>query len=237
MIYLDYIPGTNLKIYQSRDKFSFGVDRILLSSFSKMKKNSKLLDIGAGTGILSMRCSELYGLKKVVGVEIQEEISEIFRKSLEYNKLKTIEVVNKDIVEYGNNLKLGDFDYIISNPPYIRENEGVNNLTENDQISRTEKYLKISQIFNIRNRVLNYGNKLFLINRPKRVNEIIVEANKYNLTPKRMQIVQSNKNKRANLVMFEFVKGGKENFIIEPTLIINEDGKLTKEVENIYEGV
>ena len=52
---IDDLEFKNLKIIQNNKWFKYGIDSVILSDFSKkMKKNSKVLDIGTGTGIISI---------------------------------------------------------------------------------------------------------------------------------------------------------------------------------------
>lgn len=71
----------NLKIIQNKNGFCFGIDSILLSDFAKnIKKDSKVLDLGTGTGIIATLLCGKTKLKKIIGVEIQKEIAEMARK-------------------------------------------------------------------------------------------------------------------------------------------------------------
>ena len=52
---IDELELNNLKIIQKIDGFCFGIDSVLLSDFArKIKNNSKVLDLGTGTGILGI---------------------------------------------------------------------------------------------------------------------------------------------------------------------------------------
>ena len=52
---IDDLQYKNLKIIQNTDGFCFGLDSILLSEFAKdVKKNATVMDLGTGTGILSI---------------------------------------------------------------------------------------------------------------------------------------------------------------------------------------
>lgn len=234
MIYLDYVPKTEYMIYQDRSKFSYGLDSIILSSFSKMREKSKLIDIGSGNGILSLRANSMYDLKEVVSVEIQKEISDIYKETLKYNGIENITLINDDINNVYKNYKSGYFDYVITNPPYMKMGEGVDNLDENSMISRMEKYLKIEDIFKISLYLLRDKGKLFMINRPRRTNEAIVLGDKYNMRAKRIRLVQSSIDKKPNLVLFEFMKNGGDNLVFEKNLIVNVNGEYSKEILDIY---
>ena len=78
----------NLKIIQNKKGFCFGIDRVLLSDFAKeIKDNSTVIDLGTGTGIISTLLCGKTKLKKIIGVEIQEEIYKMAKKSIKLNKL------------------------------------------------------------------------------------------------------------------------------------------------------
>ena len=49
---LDDLQRNGYKIIQNPNKFCFGIDAVLLSGFADIKKGSRVLDLGTGTGIL-----------------------------------------------------------------------------------------------------------------------------------------------------------------------------------------
>ena len=116
---LDYIPKTNLYMKHVDKSYSFGIDSILLANFSKMKKNKSLIDIGSGSGILSLACSSYYNLSKVFSIEIQKEKANLLKENIKLNGIDNIEVINEDLnkVNFPNNF----CDYIITNPPYYKK--------------------------------------------------------------------------------------------------------------------
>ena len=50
-----YIPGTKGSVFSLRGEFSFGVDSILLSAFSKTKSVNLAVDLCSGSGIVALR--------------------------------------------------------------------------------------------------------------------------------------------------------------------------------------
>ena len=52
---IDDLEFKNLKIIQDTNGFCFGIDSVLLSDYAKnIKKGSKVIDLGTGTGIISI---------------------------------------------------------------------------------------------------------------------------------------------------------------------------------------
>ena len=96
---IDDLEYKGLKIIQNENYFCFGIDSILLSDFAKdLKKDSNILDIGTGTGIISILLSKKTECKKIYALEIQKEISEMAGRSIKLNNLENqIELINDDI--------------------------------------------------------------------------------------------------------------------------------------------
>ena len=81
---IDDLGIKNLKIIQNKEGFCFGIDSVLLSDFAKdIKKDSMVMDLGTGTGIIPILLCGKTKLKKVIGVEIQKEVCEMAKRSIE----------------------------------------------------------------------------------------------------------------------------------------------------------
>ena len=164
-----FIPNTELKIFADKGEFSFGVDSILLINFAKIKSKATVLDIGAGTGILSLGVFEKFSPKLIYAVEIQERMAKLMEKSINANGIKNIKVVNKDLNDCFDDFNSGFFDYIITNPPYIKRGGGIVNEKEGFSISRHEIMLTLDDIMKFSSQKLKSGGEIFMINRPQRL--------------------------------------------------------------------
>ena len=123
---VDIIPGSSLKIIQNRGKFSYGTDAILLSSFANIKKNSKVIDLGTGTGIIPLFLCSRHEINKVYGIEIQEEVADIAKRSVCLNGLEdVIEILHMDLKNLQNIFGSGEFQVVTSNPPYMSGGGGI----------------------------------------------------------------------------------------------------------------
>ena len=96
---IDDLELNNLKIIQNKNYFCFGMDSIILSDFAKnIKNNSTVLDLGTGTGIISILLTAKINAKKIYGIELQEEVAKMANKSIKLNKLENkIEIINDNI--------------------------------------------------------------------------------------------------------------------------------------------
>lgn len=229
MTKLDYIPKTDIKMIHVDKSYTFGVDSIILLDFAKMKRNKILIDIGSGSGILSLGANAYYNLKEVYAIEIQNEKAKLFNENLNLNEISNIEIINKDLneVDLGNNIA----DYIITNPPYYKITDNIQNKSEEFLVSRQEKYLTLENIFDFANKALKDKGKLFMIHKPERMVDIFKSSG--NLKAKRIRFVQSTFDKKPQFILIEFVKNANDGLKIENPLIIYENGGYSEEMKKI----
>ena len=88
---IDDLNYEGLKIIQNTEGFCFGIDSVLLTEFAKdIKRNSKIVDLGTGTGILGILLSKKVNPSKIYGVEIQKEVAKMAKRRIKLNSLENI---------------------------------------------------------------------------------------------------------------------------------------------------
>ena len=234
---IDDLEYKGLKIIQNIDGFCFGIDAVLLSDFAKeIKNNANVLDLGTGTGILSILLAGKTNLSKIFGIEIQEEVAEMAERSVRLNELEDrIKIVNKDIKDLQNVFEKNSFDAIVTNPPYKKLNTGLENEKEKKFISRHEVTASLEDFIKVSFDLLKDKCAIYMVHRPERLSEIIYNLKKYKLEPKTIRFVHSNVNSEPKLVLIKAVKNAKEFLKIEkPLFIYDENGNYTEEILKIY---
>lgn len=234
---IDNLEFKGLKIIQNKNGFCFGIDSVLLSDFAKeIKKDSRVLDLGTGTGIISILLCGKTNLKEIIGVEIQKEVYEMARKSSELNKLENkFKLLNEDIKKLSNLFPANSFDAIVTNPPYKKENTGLISEDKINLISRHEIMCNIEDIAKTSSYLLKSNSSLYMIHRPDRLVDIIEALRKYKLEPKNIRLIYPKINKEPNLVLIKATKCGKSFLKMEkPLIVYNEDGTYTDEILKIY---
>ena len=229
---LEDLPSVNCKIIQKKKGFRFTVDSILLVNFLKLKKNTNLLDIGTGTGIMPLLLCRKEEINLITAVEIETEIAKMFEKTIEINSLKSkIKLINTDIKNY----KEEPFDMIISNPPYMKLNEGYVSPHDYRAGARHEVNLDLKELLINGKRLLKNGGSFNLVYRTNRFMEVLDEARMLNLNAKRVRFIYSKPNQSSDLFMIEMIKGFKCACVVEePLYIYNEHGEYTEELKKYY---
>ena len=234
---IDDLEFKNLKIIQNKEGFCFGMDSVLLSDFAKeMRHHAKVLDLGTGTGIISILLCGKTDLKKVIGVEIQKEVAEMASRSIRLNDLQDkFEVINENILNLNNIYENQSFDVIVTNPPYKKKNTGIINGKEKKVISRHEITADLEDFIKISKDLLKDKGELYMVHRPERIVDVLSLMRKYKVEPKILRFVYSDKNKEPKLILIKGVKNGKPFLKVEKNLYIyDENGKYTEEILKIY---
>lgn len=234
---IDDLEFKGLKIIQNEKGFCFGMDSVLLSDFAKnMKNNSTVLDLGTGTGIIPILLCGKTNLKKVVGIEIQQDVANMAKRSSQLNNLQDrFEVVNTNIIDLKNIYEKQSFDVIVTNPPYKKENTGITNENEAKLISRHEITASLEDFISISKDLLKDKGEFYMVHRPERLVDILSLMRKYKIEAKILKFVSPNKNKEPNLILIKGIKNANSFLRVEKNLYVyNEDGKYTNEILKIY---
>lgn len=231
---IDIIPGTNYKIVQNRDSFSYGTDAIFISSFAKPK--GVVVDLGTGTGIIPLRIIDKKNVKYIYGIEIQKEVAEMAERSIALNGLEDkIKILNMDLKQLPEKLGKASVDTIITNPPYMKSGGAILNEDENFSISRHEVLCNLEDIIKVSSYLLKPQGKFYMVHRPDRLADIVCTMRQYDIEIKYLRFVQPKINKKPNLLLIEGLKSGKPDLKLHPPLIVyNEDGSYTSEIDGIY---
>ena len=231
--------GFNLKIVQETDYFNFSLDSVLLYNFISLKNNMKVIDICSGNCPIPLMISKKVN-NKIYAVEIQKEVYELGKESIEINKLEDkIELLNMDAKDLVNKFETDSFDLITCNPPYFKLNEESKKNDNNvKSIARHEIMINIEDIIVIARKLLKNNGSLAIVHRPDRLSEIFVLMNKYNLSPKRVQFIYPKEGMNSNMVLIEATKNGNNSLkVLEPLVVHDSNGNYKQNINDIFKGV
>lgn len=237
---IDDLEFKHLKIIQNKDGFCFGIDSVLLADFAKgIKKGAKVLDLGTGTGIISILLCGKTDLSNIVGVEIQREVAEMANKSSKLNNLENkFKVLNENILNLKNIYDKQSFDVIVTNPPYKEKGTGILNENEKKIISRHEITATLEDFIQVASDLLKDNGEFYMVHRPERLVDIFSLMRKNKLEPKILRMVYSNFKREPKLILIKGIKNSKSFLKIEKNLYIyNQDGKYTDDILKIYKKI
>lgn len=87
----------------------------------------KMIDIGTGSGCISISLAKLFKSSIITGIDISKKALSIAELNKKENNVNNLELINISIEEVDD---FTDYDIVISNPPYVSENEVVGTETK-----------------------------------------------------------------------------------------------------------
>lgn len=233
---LDDLQTGGYYLIQNPNQFCFGIDAVLLSSFAKVKKGEKALDLGTGTGIIPILLEAKNEGSFYAGLEIQEASADMARRSVRYNHLEEkIEIKTGDIKEAAKIYGAASFEVITVNPPYMIGEHGVKNRNDAKYIARHEVCCTLDDVLEQSARLLKEKGRFYMVHRPFRLPEIFKAMCGHRIEPKRMRLVHPYVDKEPTMALIEGLRNGRPRMQVEPPLIVYEkDGRYTDEALRMY---
>ena len=233
---LDDLQIKDYYIYQDTDTFCFGVDAVLLANFTSkyINKKDSYIDLCTGSGVIPILVYTKRGNKNIKAVEIDEEMCMVVKKSLNYNNIDNIEIINQNINNLDKSL-YNKFDSLSVNPPYYKAGSGEVSINDKKSYARHEILCSFEDIARVSSKLLKDKGKFFLVHRTNRFEEIMKILGEYRFAVKDVQFIYPKKEKNSNLFLLKAVKGGKSGLNILPPLVMyNEQNEYTKEFLEYY---
>ena len=225
----------DIKLFQSKDGYRFSVDALLLDDFIDIKTASRGVELGAGSGIISVLLARRAKDLKIFAAEIQEALAGRAERNVRMNGLEgRVEILNSDMRELKNFFSTNEFDIIFSNPPYRKPESGRMSISEERAVARHEVEITLPELVKTASYLLKHSGSFYLIYHPFRLAELVSILRESRLEPKRMRFVHSRAGEEAKMVLIEAVKGGGTWLKIDAPLFIHEKGnKYTSAMKNI----
>jgi tRNA1Val (adenine37-N6)-methyltransferase len=220
---LDTFFNGRLQIVQKKKGYRFSVDAILLSQFTKIRKNENVIDLGTGCGILPLLLSQTTEANFLVGVEIQKGLAECAEKNVFLNHLGSrISILKQDFRDLKRTFPPGSFDVVLSNPPYRRYRTGRINPSTEKAVARHEIRGTLGDLITIASYLLPPKGRCYLIFPVLRTVDLLVALRGAKLEPKRLQFVHPRVAEEAKFILIESIKGGGVELKIMDPLILHE---------------
>ena len=234
---LEDLQRNGLKIIQKADGFRFGVDAVLLSDFAKDIPSKRTMDLCTGSGIIPTLLSAKTNTPELFGLEIQEEVAEMAKRSAELNGISDrLRICQGDLKNAQEIYGKRQFDLVTCNPPYMPVGTAVLNEADTKVIARHELCCNLEDVISSASNLVKQKGHLALVHKPARLTDILCLMRKYDIEPKRIRFVHKKADAQPSLVLVDGAyKGGIELKIMPPLILYNEDGSQTDELKRIYE--
>jgi tRNA1Val (adenine37-N6)-methyltransferase len=228
--------GGRLKILQKEKGYRYTIDSILLAHFVELREDERLLELGAGSGVISLLLSFRCPTLRATGIEIQEDLAGMAGRSVQLNGMEgRVEILHGDTRKADDFLEARSYDVAVFNPPYRKMGSGRMNPQAEKALARHEIAGSVADFLRAAAHALKPGGRVCLIYPCLRMVEAIHQMRSKKLEPKRLRMVHSRPGSRGDFILAEGLKGGGEELSVLPPLFIRgKDGGYSEELEELF---
>ena len=224
-------------LIQPQGSFRFSIDALLLSSFVKTQKNSRLLDIGTGCGVIGLSLLLNNPELTVVGLDIDNALIDSARENAAMLGFSAnFSAQAADVGDIRTLLQAESFDTVVSNPPYRRIDQGRLPKLHLRKNALFEGAGNLDCFIAGASFALKNGGAFYCIYPAERMADLFLSLTQYRLEPKLILPLQALYKKDLELVLLKATKNGKPGLKIKsPLLLYKKEGenvRLTKQALN-----
>lgn len=136
------------EIQQSKDVFRVGTDGVLLGSLAGVENASTVLEIGTGTGLISLMLAQRNPHAEFLGIDINEWAVKLTKSNFENSVFNSR--LNNMLQDFKTFETAEKFDLIVSNPPYFEESG-----SDKDKVARQTVELNFKQLISKSSKLLS----------------------------------------------------------------------------------
>lgn len=234
--------NSNISLIRKKNGLTFGTDAYLLAAYIPSRTRAVAVELGGGTGIISLLVLAEKKCARVTAVEVQPEYCELMQRNATLGGFDTFAPHLADVRDLPDEALPSECaDVVFSNPPYMKVDSGKRNEYDEKFIARHEVCGGIEDFCAAAEKLLKYGGNFYCVYRPDRLIDLLTALRAHRLEPKKMTFVHADKNAEPSTVLVEAKKGASPSLILTKPLILHPESKgeknrpLTAEAERIYE--
>lgn len=232
----DYLLNKKIKIFQPTDGYRAAIDAVFVASLideTITKPNSKILDVGSGTGAISLCLAHRLQNQNIniIGIDIQPELVNLSNMSAKANGFEDFLHYELCDIRAKTTLIAGSYEVVITNPPYSDHDTPSPN--QSKKLAHNHQEFNLTQWLSFCLKMLKPKGHIALINRTEALNEILTamhnKAGNIQILP-----LYSKQNQPAKRILILAQKGSHGlTSILPPLYTHNEDGAYSEQAEQI----
>jgi tRNA1Val (adenine37-N6)-methyltransferase len=225
-----------LQVGQFRSGYRFSIDSIILAHHVRLRPGEIVLDLGTGCGIVALILAYRHPESTVIGVEIQRVLADLACANMRANGMQDrVHILCRDMKGLTAANLPQPADWVVSNPPYHKNNAGRLNPNRQKAVARHEIEVTFEDIVITAAKTLRTGGRFITVYTADRSIEAMVHMRAAGIEPKLCRMIHSAESTNAKLVLIEGVKGARPGVVIPPPLkIYQEAGDYTEEIAEMF---
>ena len=229
---IDDFLGGKIKLKQLVSGYRATSDAVLLASAVRPKKGENVLDVGSGTGAVSLALAALAPQVNITGLEIQLDMLALAEENAHLNQMESrVSFVLGDVAKPPREIVDTSYKYVLTNPPYATECFVSPN--KNKAIAHHEEAVSLADWIDFSLRRLSPLGTFAIIQRADRLDEILA-CTASRLGALKIVPLWPMQGKPAKRVIVTGVKNSAAPLSLMPGVVLhNQDGTSTQNAENI----
>jgi tRNA1(Val) A37 N6-methylase TrmN6 len=220
-----------MQLYQPLEGYRYNSDSIFLYGFiSTFNPRGRMLDVGAGSGVLGLLVARDFSKVSLEAVEKQEAFVKYASKNAKVNKID-YKITHSDFLDFNDK---DGYDYIISNPPFYHDGAS---LSEDDMIAtaRSNISLPMEGFFKKVASLLKPKGHFIFCYDPQQFALICAMLYSVKLRVIDVQFVHSKRDRKASLVMLHVRKNSKSLMKTFAPFFAFDKDEFSKEAQELYQ--
>ncbi|MFZ2948881.1 MAG: methyltransferase [Desulfuromonadaceae bacterium] len=225
-----------LQLFQPRLGYRYSLDALLLTRFCQtVKPGGRIIDLGAGCGIISLLLARTNPAASVVAVENNPEMAALVERNIQHNELAgRVSAHAEDVINLRGSYPDSTFDLVVSNPPFRKPGSGRVSPRAGRDAARHETTAALADFMTVAKYLVKPGGRICFIQHPSRLTDFIVHAGELNLALHRLRMVHDRVTAPATMFLAELAKGSRSTLELLPPLVVrDESGEYSRETKEI----
>ena len=232
----------DISLIRKKNGLTFGTDAYLLAAYIPARTRAFAIELGGGTGIISLLLLAAKKCASVTAVEVQPEYCDLMKRNAALGGFEQFSAHCADVRALPDGVLTSECaDVVFSNPPYMKADSGKRNEHDEKFIARHEVCGGIDDFCGAAERLLKYGGSFYCVYRTDRLIDLLASLRAHRLEPKKMTFVHADKSSEPSIVLVEAKKGASPSLVLTKPLILHPENAgeksrpLSPDAERIYE--
>ena len=222
-------------VWQGRRGYRFSIDAPLLADFLPHRPQDEALEIGTGSGIVSILALYQNKFAKISSIELQRNLYRLAKRNARLNNMRhRLEVVRGDF-----NIRYKEFagiPVIFSNPPYMKTGMGRLSPSQEIRLAKTELALNLADVLAKASHILAPHGYLYLILPYNRYAELEALAAEMGLYIGEWRPVCSYSDRKPERFLVQLSAQSQRTTKLEQLVIFKSPRKYTDRMDRILAG-
>jgi tRNA1Val (adenine37-N6)-methyltransferase len=214
-----------LTLRQPERGYRYSLDPFLLADFCSPRRGERILDLGAGVGVIGLLLASRHPTVRVTGIELQPDLALFAAENARSNSLdERCRIIRGDLRDAPRFLPPEHFHRVVANPPFRRTGSGATPPDPGRANARQELTFTLTDLAVTAAALLRFGGALCVIHLTERLPELCRALDESGLAPKKLRLIASSSTSAPRLCLVSAIKGGRPGLSVLPQLVLHEPG-------------